>query len=363
MRIIKTAIAAVFSIFILNAPLPAAELTDIKAADVPALTADLQFPAARAPLGDAILPDNPASPAPVIITVPGLSFAQIGPEALELKTIKNLIHFFFPKKNVAGTDLAPGYEAALRGYYMLEDGEPLPAAGARTSRVPDNYIEEKLKDLPGYAGLDLVVLPFHWSRDPDDTDTVIPVLAENIAAVYDKYKDTGRPVFILSHSWGTLLSHSALQRLSRTRPDLRINRWITMGSPLMPNNFLVDLFVKIGVKKEDLERTVSKPAIVRQWRNLWALRDIFSNEIKAADGNDQVDLPVKGIEPRLIDLMLHNKLLKKDARKDLITLRNPDTWHESYFYDYRATLRSLHEDIYIPIFGPILAPQVTAVKN
>lgn len=362
MRIIKTALTAVFAIFILNAASQASELNALKAADVQALTADVQIPAARAPLNDAIQPDNPSSPGPVIITVPGLSFAQIGPEPFELNTLTKIFRFFFPNKRVEYSDLARQYEAAMRDYYMLEDGEALPAAG-QAKRVPDNYIEESLKAIPNYDSLGLVVLPFRWSRDPDDTDKVIPELAARIGEVYDQYKGSGRPIFIISHSWGTMLSHSAMHRLERARPEVRISRWITMGSPLVPANPIVALFVKVGIKKEELEKKVSKPSIVRQWRNIWAMRDLFANEIKSADGNDQVDLPVADVEKQVIDLVLHGKELKKAARKDLLTLRNPDTWHESYFYDYKATLKSLQKEVYIPIFEPVLAPQVTAVKN
>ena len=353
MKMIKTAITAVFAVFTLGTALPAFELNAVKASDIPALAADLNIPAAKA-MSDAIFQDNAADP--VIITVPGLSFAEIGPAPLELKFFLNLFKLLFPKKHVSEGTLSPEFETFNREYFMLEDGESFPASRAR--RVPDNYIEEKLKELPGYASHNLVIIPFRWSRDPDDSETVIPLLTAKIAEVYDAYKNSGRPVYILAHSWGSVLTHSALHQLDRTRPDVRIGRLITMGSPLMPANFVVKMFVKVGIKKEHLEKAVSKPAIVSQWRNIWASRDMMSNAITSADSNNQVDTSVENVEPQLIDLILHNKLLKKEARIDLFKIRSIADWHGSYFYDYKATLKSLQKEIFIPIFKPVLAPQL-----
>jgi pimeloyl-ACP methyl ester carboxylesterase len=357
MKTIKSVLASFFALILLAPSLPALELAAMRAADVTALPA-IEVSSARA-ISDALLETDGLDP--VVITIPGLSFAEIGPERLELKYLLKIINFFFPHKRITERDLAPHLDAANREYFMLEDGEPVP--DLKSQRVPDNYIEEKLKELPGYANHDLVIIPFKWSRDPDDSETVIPYLAEQIARVHDQYRNSGRPIFILAHSWGTMLSHSALHRLARTRPEVKIKRWITMGSPLMPGNLVVDLFVKVGIKKEQLEKSVSKPASVAQWRNIWAKRDMLSNEVSPADSNTQVDVSVAPLEPQLIDLILHNKPLKKDAKKDLLKVRSIGDWHGSYFYDYRATLKSLQRDIYVPVFGPVLAPQVTGADK
>lgn len=352
MKMIKTAFIAFFTIFTLNTALSALDLNSVKASDIQTLTADMNIPAAKA-MSDALFQDNGIDP--VVITVPGLKFAEIGPEQLELKSLLKLLRMFFPKKDISQYVLSREFEKFNREYFMLEDDETLPVS---RNRLPDNYIEEKLKELPGYANHSLVILPFRWSRDPDDSEAVIPELAARIAEVYDQYMDSGRPVYVLAHSWGSVLSHSALHQLGRTRPDVKVARFITMGSPLMPANFVVDLFVKVGIKKEHLEKVVSKPAIVAQWRNIWASRDMMSNAIKAADSNNQVDSSVENVEPELIDLILHNKLLKKDARIDLFKIRNITDWHGSYFYDYHAILKSLNKEIFIPIFKPVLAPQL-----
>lgn len=356
MKTLKPVLAALFSLFLCAAPLTAFELSGVRASDIPAL-GTAAMPAAKA-LNDSVFGGEGKDP--VLITVPGLSFAEIGPSLVELRFIFKIIRFFFPHKNVSESDIAPHLDAANREYFMLDDGEAAPPVTTR--RVPDNYIEEKLKELPGYADHDLVVVPFQWSRDPDDSDKVIPELADRITQVYDQYKNSGRPVYILAHSWGTILSHSALHRVSRARPDVKIKRWITMGSPLAPGNIIVDIFIKVGIKKEQLERLVAKPCIVGQWRNIWAKRDPASNEIRPADANTQVDTAVEGLEPQLIDLILHNKPLRKDAKKDLLKVRSIGDWHGSYFYDYRATLRSLQKEIFVPVFEPVLAPQVTGQK-
>jgi hypothetical protein len=363
MKTIKTTFITAFAILALSAGAQAFELQRVKAADIPALAPSVQAASADEALDKAVF--GAAGPGPVIITVPGLSFAEIGPGRLELKYLFKLINFFFPKRKITEHQLEPAFDQGMREYFMLEEDEPLPsfaaASPASNKRVPDDYLEAKLRDLPGFANSDIILAPFRWSRDPDDTDRVIPELTARLAAVYDAYKGTGRPIYIVAHSWGSILSHTAMHRVKAARPDVRIDRWITLGSPLVPGNVVVDIFVKVGVRKEHFEKTVSKPANLAQWRNIWAERDVLSNAIQPADVNYKVDGAVD-VESQLINLILFNKPLKKLARADLLTIRNPADWHSSYFYDYKAYLKSLEREVFVPVFRPVLAPQITAPR-
>jgi hypothetical protein len=142
------------------------------------------------------------------------------------------------------------------------------------------------------------------------------------------------------------------------RPDVRIEKLITAGSPLVPGNFVVKMFMKLEVRKEKLENRISKPAVVKVWRNFWAMRDAYSNAIPAADSNFQADAEVENLEPTLIDIILHKKPLRKEARKDLFKMRDIKAWHSAYFFDYKATLKSISKEIFVPVFQPALAPQV-----
>ena len=99
-----------------------------------------------------------------------------------------------------------------------------------------------------------------------------------ITEVYDTYKYSGRPVYTLAHSWGSVLSHTALHRVGRARPDVRIEKFITAGSPPAPGNRVTKLFMRFEVLKGRLQRRVPSPA----W---WAPggisgpRDAYSNAI------------------------------------------------------------------------------------
>jgi len=355
---IKTAFVAVFAVFSLAAAAHAAELNTLNKADVKELTAAINPPLPPRAIAEAIIQKDGLDP--VVITVSGLNFGEIGWGPLEMKHFLKVIKIFFPGKKIAEEDLINGFVAFNKDYFFLENDEDVRdlAKASAGQRLPDNYLEQKLKEIPGYEKHDVIVVPFAWSRDPADTDKFVPELEKKIAAVCDSYKATGRPVYILAHSWGSVLAHEALHRLESYRPDLRINKLITAGSPLVPANFVVKLFMKYEVRKEDLEKSVSKPASVKVWTNIWASRDAYSNAIPAADSNSQADASVENVEPKLIDLILHNKLLKKDAKRDLFKIRNIKDWHGSYFFDYQASLKSINKEIFVPVFRPLLAPEV-----
>lgn len=358
MKMIKTAISVVFAVFVLTSVSPALDLNAVNKASVQELTAGLQPPLPLSALDESLETKDGLDP--VVITVSGLSFGEIGWGPLELKHFIKLLKIFLPHKEISEEDLVNGLMAFNKDYFFLEDAEDARemAEISAKHRLPDNYLELKLKEIPGYADHNVVVSPFVWSRDPGDTEKTVPLLEKRIIEIYDAYKGTGRPIFMLAHSWGSVLSHEALHRVSRYRPDVRIDKLITAGSPLVPANFVVELFIKYEIKKEHLEKAVTKPAIVKAWRNFWAKRDAYSNAIPAADYNFQADAAVENVEPTLINLILHSKPLKKEAKRDLFKIRDLKAWHGAYFFDYKASLLSINKEISVTFFQPVLAPQV-----
>lgn len=356
MRMIKTALIAVFAVFSLSAAVPAAELNALRATDVRELSANTPVPPSR-PVALREVTESANGLDPVVMTIPGLNFGKIGWGPFQLKYMLELYKKLFPAKRMDEADMANAIVTFGRDYFLIDAANPAPEQ-TETRAMPDNYLEVKLKELPEYQDHDLVIVPFPWSRDPADSDTTVPQLEKAIAAMYDQYKGSGRPLFILAHSWGSVLVHEALHRLEKDRPDVKIDKLITAGSPLIPANFVVTLFVKTEVEKEHLLKSVTKPSNLKVWHNIWSSRDAYSNTIPAADENFQTDAGVEKVEPTLIDLILHNKLLSKAARGDLFRIRDLKAWHASYFYDFHAELDSIHKDIFVPIFRPIVAPQV-----
>ncbi|MDA8132302.1 MAG: alpha/beta hydrolase [Elusimicrobia bacterium] len=340
--------------FLLCGRAAAIDLNATHAADLAALASDMDMPAPQPPLAGVLTQVNGMDP--IVITLPGLKFSEIGWGSADLGNFLKLIRRIFPHRDLTEADEAgTGFDAR---YFFPEEDEAGLEAEREVVRLPDNYLELKLQELPGYADHDVIVIPFTWSRDPGDTRKTVRRLQAKIIEVYDKYKDSGRPIYILAHSWGSVLAHTALHRVGKRRGDVRIDKLITVGSPLVPSNPVVKMFLRFEALKSGLVRKVRKPAVVGVWRNIWAMRDSFSNAIPAADSNYQVDAEVGNVEHNLIDFILHNKPLRAAARRDLFTIRNVKTWHGSYFYDYKAALKTLNREIFVPVFRPVLAPQV-----
>ena len=353
MSTLKAFFSAVLVSLSLAAAAPAQELNTLGAGDVRELTAGLSVPEPREPLAEAVAQKNGLDP--VVVTVPGLKFGEIGWGPFELSHILKLVTHFYPKE-ISEADIVNGL-VSFNPRYLFPESEGV-STPDELARMPDNYLEMKLHEIPGYESHNVVIEPFNWSRDPGDSKATVIQLQARIEQIYDQYKATGRPIYVLAHSWGSVLAHTALHRVAAERPDVRIDKLITAGSPLVPGNLVVRMFVKLEVAKEDLEKKVSKPANVSVWRNIWAMRDAYSNDIPAADSNFQADAAVENVEPTLINLILHNKLLKKEARKDLFKIRDIKAWHGSYFYDYKAELNSIQKEISVQVFRPVLAPQV-----
>ncbi len=331
----------------------APELKNISAADVPALAPDVKMPAAAV---DALAAGDRA---PVIITVPGIRFNELGWGPLEPHHFQSLLHFFFPKKDFDDAALKAAFDEYNKQFdFLYQGGDFRPEE--LMEKMPDNGIEAELSVLPEIIASKATIIPFQWSRDPDESNKVVPGFVEKLAGVYDTHK--GRPIYIVAHSWGTVLMHETLHRLAKSRPDVKVDKLITIGSPLMPGNVVVKLFMKVQISAEHLEKVVSKPVNLGTWKNLWAFRDPFSNRIKAADENVQVDEKVEKVEPTLIDLFLHNSALRKLARQDYVKVINFGKWHASYIYNYDAVLESINKEIDVHVLQPLIAPQI-AVKS
>ena len=291
---------------------------------------------------------------PVIITVAGLSFGDIGFGPFDINHLRQLFNFLFPKKDYNDTDLVNAVTSFNKSRFVPAGGEEASGPDQPAARLPDNYLEAKVAEIPEYSQNKITLVPFIWSRDPDNSAETVPEFEKKLVEVYETYK--GRPIHILAHSWGTVLIHEALHRVSLSHPEVKIDKLITTGSPLVPANAVVRLFFDLETKKGNIRKVASKPANVKTWINIWAGRDPYSNAISAADSNTQIDSNVENVEPALINLILFNKTLKQAATRDLIKIRNFADWHFSYIFDYKASLESIHKDIFVPVFAPVVVP-------
>ena len=363
MKIAKLGVCAAFIFSAAYFARPALAGQPTALSELPAFTStgvissvnDLKFPepSAKAAAPRCGLP-------PVVITVPGLKYSKLDIKALAVPILRDLFESVFKKQKL--TD-RKSFEASFQEYLSQNEasfGEDAAAGAVR--ELPDNYLEARLQQMPEYASNAFTIVPFPWSRDPDDSAAVVPGFVGKLAQVYDTYKDSGRPIYILAHSWGSLLMHEAMHRLEKTRPDVRIDRFITTGSPLTPAYEVIRSYVSVESKNEGLITAVSKPSIVREWVNIWSSRDILSNAIKAADSNTQTDASVENLEPKLIRIILTKPSESIQAGKDLTKLRNFIPWHKSYMYDFNASIDTLKKTVSVTVFLPIVAPEIIKAR-
>jgi len=303
--------------------------------------------------------------APVVIAVSGLDFKELG-WGLEVKDLIRIARLLFPceEKGALRPHCAAGnlsaLSSAVAGYnsrYAALGGYD--KGGSGEFALPDkvygeNYIEGVLKNGP------FTVIPFDWSRDSKDSAAVIKEFSGKLKKVHEKYGASGRPIRILSHSWGTVLMYNALQNLAAEGSAVKVDKFITIGSPLMPGNVLVDMFMLLKIRRQDLEAAVRKPSTVAVWSNLWASRDPFSNNIAAADDNYQVDGEVGDPEKELEKLVMVPGSLGKRIRAELFRLKDIRLWHASYFAGYKAELSTLNRTIDIDVFEPRVMTPLSA---
>lgn len=338
----------------------AGNLNSITAADISG------FPYAAIPLPNAPL----AAQAPLVITVPGLKFETLNWGKLSYELFSELASQWFPglRKGPQGTRSAAS-EAVIRAAYaeyneqlepFREAAEQLPESGV-TRAEPDNYLEISLAQAPSCSGL--TVVPFAWSRNPADTAATVKRFVPMLIQAYDSNRGSSRPVYVLTHSWGSVIMHEVLNQVALHRPDIKVDKFFTLGSPLVPGNFIIKAFSSIQYDTAGLDKNIRKPANVRYWRNVWAGHDYFSNAVKAADVNVQADASVGAPESELAYNILHGLHIIQ-AKDDLLTLFNLRSWHASYYRDYDAYLKSLDRHIRLVIFNPeVAAPLVSpAVK-
>ncbi|MCX5791341.1 MAG: hypothetical protein NTY45_03860 [Elusimicrobia bacterium] len=237
-------------------------------------------------------------------------------------------------------------------------GGMVSAAEGISVHDPDTYLPDRLAKLPPCAAVTAV--PFVWGRTFGDTQNALYRFVPQLIEVYDTYKNTGRPVYVLAHSWGAVLMHDVLHRVARLRPDVKIDKFITIGTPLVPRVAAIGLITGYQVSNHGLLKEVSKPANVLYWKNIWASRDPFSNAIPAADSNVQLDAYLGLPEYELSQLSVTRPDLRLEINKEIALLDNSHAWHKSYYRGFKASLPALNEEIDLNVFDAQVAPQLAA---
>ena len=301
-------------------------------------------------LAAAPVPPLPPVPAPaikaVVISIVGVNFTKIGFGKLERARIKEITEHFRPgarqDENLFSSDM-DGIEAAA-----WTSGEE--------TKYPDDYLDSNLaKILPRE---EYEIVPVRWSRDPEDSVAAVLLLENAIKKTCASARADGRPVYLVAHSWGTVLAHTALNRLAVSDPEIRIDKLITMGSPLVPGYWWLNIFMAHEITLGQLQSYVAKPANTVHWLNVWARNDLFSNLINAADQNlleDDWTVPVAELVKRSAE---QDHSLRDAALLDLFFLKNPKTWHFAYVFDFHAFLKTQQKSYDKRILKPVISGEL-----
>jgi pimeloyl-ACP methyl ester carboxylesterase len=192
-------------------------------------------------------------------------------------------------------------------------------------------------------GLDVEIVNFAWDRDPEHSEQATADFQKKMLEMASDQSMAGRPVYVIAHSWGTVLMHDALNKLDEQGKPFHVRRFVTMGSPIVPSRFFVWAFKEIEDLAGELQKTVRRPAGIEKWNNLWAGYDSFSGVIDVADDNVRVDIGAIAYARRLEALLKTDQ--KKQAQADLKVLGSSGDWHESYRCAFATELKSLGETV------------------
>ena len=165
------------------------------------------------------------------------------------------------------------------------------------AKVSDYVLEKKLTDLATYY------------EDANFRIAVRKRLSETIL----QYRD--QRIMLVGHSMGSIIAYDVLRLLGREAPQLRIDHFVTIGSPLgMPH-------VKYKISQEnDLVRT---PSIVGRWTNFAARRDVVAIDAKLGDDYEPNDQGVKVLDVPVINAYR--------GPADKLPANSPN-YHKSYGY-------------------------------
>jgi pimeloyl-ACP methyl ester carboxylesterase len=289
----------------------------------------------------------------VVITVCGMDFSTLGhmkegaaspaqSKMLEWEETKAAVEFLYPGRYNArkleefdrkmAADFTAEY-AAERAYakYGEETAQRNSLTTGPRYSCPsgDDQIENWMKET--LKGRNALVVPFRWTRNPRKSREALADFARWLPQVYAAAKKAGKPIYIVAHSWGSMLSYTMMKKLMRNSPPIGVDRFITLGSPLVPNQAWLRTLVSAAVLSEGLAFRIDPLNNVGPWINFLAGRDPISGRIAAADRNVRVDELADPYEKELIGAYHGiNGEISRQAEKDLALLGNLRIWHHSY---------------------------------
>jgi pimeloyl-ACP methyl ester carboxylesterase len=289
----------------------------------------------------------------VVLSVCGLDFGKIDISAFQEDMLLWYYHRLHPGRSIDEQTQRKIVEAvqALR--------TPADLFQKFASGTPGDYLGPFLRSRFSGAGKNYLVVSLPWTRDPQKSDTAITDLRTWMAQVYAAAQKNGKPVYVVAHSWGTLLALEALESLAQDGSPVRVEKFVTLGSPMTPNPGLLKLLLRLEKTFQGMKGQVAKPANVGTWLNFWAQRDLFSSSIPAADGgNFRVDAAADPLVRQISSSLLcgPQDVTVAMVAKDWSSLNDMSAWHESYMDGFHHFFPSIRQQVDIEVFGPDILP-------
>ncbi len=201
------------------------------------------------------------------------------------------------------------------------------------------------------------ITPFRWGGDIKTSRAAVDRLKDEILTQSADARLKGAPFIIISHSWGTVLAAEALAELESegAAADLRVDKLVTLGSPLGANAY--SLAINGLISGQRFYRTPRRASSVQKWENYYTGLDAISSPIPFADANIRIDADPKyaNAERRLGELLLlggtpgfeEKAALASDDLQNFSIAGGTLLWHAAYYTLHYVPLKSLDETMVI----------------
>lgn len=167
------------------------------------------------------------------------------------------------------------------------------------------------------------IFSYEWYGDTDDTDRHVRNLSELIKQKYKYACESGQKFIVIAHSWGTVLSYMAFEKLRSESVPIVCDLYITGGSPLgclnvrdrdgfqslESGSLVVGLHLNKAYSVSRWPSASSSYDWARRWVNVWSVMDFISGPIygKDASGRDvhniRCDRPLRSAIEEVKDRM------------------------------------------------------------
>lgn len=201
------------------------------------------------------------------------------------------------------------YWADWLGHAAIKTGEDREPYERLAGTGPLPWYRQRLTDEATRRALDAFADPMDWVKGTPSLDWIrrhtglddigTAILQRKLVDLGTYYRETdkrellrkrvadkliehkGKRIMLVAHSMGSIVAYDVLRDLGRSEPDLIVEHFVTLGSPLgMP-------YVLKHIRAENA--SVRTPSMVRRWTNLADRRDPVAIDVHLRDEFDPND--------------------------------------------------------------------------